>query len=441
MSTRRHAPPGEAQGAAAPKRLPRPWTMPRAPFTPRPEEEIVRECPGAPGLLLWSLLRAVALWTATEPGARPGLFGAGSVPMLQALAPSLPELADAVGVLTALCVAPEEAGEAGVAAACEKVSEWATLGAHHETAIQFAEAAAWVEPTSSMRASTAARLLREVAAHSRARLWFARAVRLARRARSESAFAIAQLGWGTLEYDQGNVAEAYEHYIKATRAAERNGRSALVAAARHDLFVLALSEDKTDAALQHAERALAAYRKRHLRLPSLVLDIGFLWVRLGYFSSAAYLFTRIEPLIRARPLRILLLSAFARAAAGVRDGRKFERLKQEVSQLLVPDEEETATASFNLAEGLRCFGRWEEACLFAEECLRVAEKRRNSLLSALTTDLLHRIENRETGAVDIVPDEGSTVDRITLAAMRRLKGYPVPSSPEMVLFPARYPID
>jgi tetratricopeptide (TPR) repeat protein len=415
--------------------------MPRAPFTPRPEEAILGECPGAPGLLLWCLLRAVGLWTATEPRARPGLFGAGAGLLLNALTPELPDLADSVGVLTTLCTAPETASEGEVAAACEKVSEWATLSAYHETAIQFAEAAAWVEPTSSMRASTAARLLREVAAHSRARMWLARAVHLARRARSESAFAIAQLGWGTLEYDQGNLAEAHEHYTKATHAAERNGRSALVAAARHDLFVLALTEEKTDEALEHAEKALAAYRKRHPRLPSLVLDIGFLWVRLGYFSSAVYLFTRIEPLITARPLRLLLLSVFARAAGGVRDGRKFERLKREVLQLLVPDEEETATSSFNLAEGLRCFGRWEEARLFADQCLRVAEKRGNSLLVNLTLELLQRIANREIGPVDIVPDEGGVVDRITLAAMRKLKGYPVPSSPEEVLFPARYPLD
>jgi len=96
-------------------------------------------------------------------------------------------------------------------------------------------------------------------------------------------------------------------------------------AALHGLLNLAVEAGSLDDAERYARGAMRAYGRGHPRLPELVHDVAYLWVRRESYARAIPMLqkllpTRVEPVERALTLAIL-----ARAAAGAGD----ERLHQE----------------------------------------------------------------------------------------------------------------
>ena len=71
-----------------------------------------------------------------------------------------PELAGPLAVFAALLRAPESVESAELADSCHVVYGWADAKGYKQTALQFAEAAAYADPADAARANFAARTAR-----------------------------------------------------------------------------------------------------------------------------------------------------------------------------------------------------------------------------------------------------------------------------------------
>lgn len=426
------------------KRAPRFSQVPPAPGWPRPEWRLLAECGPVLGITLWQRVRDVVLWAQVAPGDRAGLFHPLSDAQTARLAlaeAEAPELAEPLRELALMAAAPGRAEAARVAEACERVLVWAELRGMRETALQFAEAAARVEQDTSLRSKLAGRLCRRVHDHPRATLWYRRAARLARRAENEAEFAFAQLGLGGVAHDQGTLSEAEQYFWKAVRAALRQGRTSVAGAAHHDLLAVLIDAQRYPEAIEHAARAIDLYPSRHPRMPNLAYDVGFLWMRLGYYSSAIYLLEKALPWFERRPLRILVLAATARSVAAVHDRIRFERSAAETLRMAEAGNERTAASLYHLAEGARYFEQWDRAEMLASRALAEAHRSGNRTVVALVSGMLAELPSRTQGPEDLVPEEGSPVDTITRKLLRKLAKQPAPGASEAVLFPEHYPSD
>lgn len=220
-------------------------------------------------------------------------------------------------------------------------------------------------------------------------------------------------------------------------------RTALPSAAYHNLLILAVDAGRLDDAAEFALKAIRLHPAKHPRLPILAFDIGFLWLSKGHFSAALYLFNKVLPRIILSSERVLALALFARSAAAVRDRIRFERAAGEVMKLVPANSERADTALYHLAQGVRSFEQWERAKELAEEAVELARFRHNGIVSTLTRRLLDQISERELGDVDVVPEEGGFVDRVTAEVLAKLRKQPAPEPHDsgVGLFPERYPLD
>lgn len=426
------------------KRPPRFSQVPPAPGWPRPEWRLLAECGPVLGVTLWQLVRDVVLWAQVHPADRPGLFrplSAAQAGRLSLAAEEAPELAEPLRELALVVATPGRAEAARVAEACERVLVWAEMRGMRETALQFAEAAARVELDTSLRSKLAGRLCRRVHDHPRAALWYRRAARLARRAENEAEFAFAQLGLGGVALDQGKLDEAEHYFWRAARAALRQGRQSLAAEAHHDLLGVTVHAGRYLDAIEHAGKAADLYPTKHPAIPHLAYDIGYLWMRLSYFSSAIYLFEKALPWLEVQPYRILGLAALARSTAAVHDRIRYERAASQALQIVSAGSDRSAAALYHIAEGARYFEQWERAETLGIRALNEAQRVGNRTIVSLASGMLAELPSRTQGPEDLVPEEGGILDRTTSKVLKKLARQPAPVSSEAVLFPERYPTD
>jgi tetratricopeptide (TPR) repeat protein len=390
---------------------------------PRSSHLVLDEVGGTVGYVLWLLLNDCGLWIAAEQRAQ--LFAPGGREWADGEWPA--ELVDAFSMLRAASAAPELARAPDLASAAAFVWEWAERQGHMETALQFAELAARLEPESSTRAGTAGRLSRRRGGlYPRATRWYTRSVRLARLQNDEIAFATAHLGWGLLEFYTGNLLHAEAHFTKGYRRSMRAGRHSLAGSAKHNLLAVAITSAQYEEALAHAGDAARLYAPHHPRFPLFVHDTAFLLNSLGYYSSALLLLDKVVPLVENAPERILVYATTARAAGAVRDRVRYERAAAEVLRLARAGSEMAASSIYHVAEGARCFEQWDRATELGREALRGAKEWGNRSVVTLATMLLDSLSRRELGDVDIVPPEGGEIDKVVALLLARLRRHTAP---------------
>ena len=424
--------------------------IPPMPKDPRRELDLLRDDTGPLGFLLWRIISDVLLWTGCPPDQRAGLFrdareGRGEPLAYATLA--APELREPLGVLLTVSVTPELADAGAVAEACARVVEWAEGQGMKETAVQFAEAAARIEPEVSRRAYTPGRLCRRLGAHHRSAMWYWRAARLARRAHklgvrgSEIDFANAHLGLGNLELDLGCFESAERHYWKAIQAALRVGRRSLAGSAHHNLLHLMVASGRMVEAHEHAERAVELHPIGHPQFPSLAHDIGFLLLWEGYFSSARPIFEMVLPWVEGQRKKIAVLASLARCAAAVKDHIRYERVAAEVLIMVAEDDEMSDSSLYHVAEGARSFWEWDRALALGNRALQLAVKRENTKVATLAQSLLDGASARRVGDIDLVPDVKSKIENMTTAVLRKLAKQPAPDVSSRAVPPEHYPTE
>jgi tetratricopeptide (TPR) repeat protein len=387
----------------------------------------------------WRILTDIASSFGATPEDRTRLFHETTSPALD-----LPNELSPVGHVIRRMWRQEPHLERELAETCATVWEWAELRGYSELALQFAEAAARMEPNSSARCSTAGRLCRRKSERVRGTMWFRRAVRIARLSKAEKAeidFAIAHLGWGNLESDLGRFAEAEHHATKAFRAAMRRGRRSLAASAYHDLMTIAIHTERFDEAASFAANAVAFYRSDHPRLPALAHDVAFLWGKLGYFSSAAPLFEAVLSFISLQVERAVVLANLARAAGACRDRLRYERAFLAIEKHTQEGASIPASAFYHLAQGCRSFEEWERAERYCALALATAGERGNALIVAQAEKLSKELRERSMGDLDVLPPEGGEVDTIRDALIRKLRKHAAPGGSPGAVPPEKYPIE
>ncbi|MFL6862520.1 MAG: hypothetical protein ACJ8DZ_05920, partial [Allosphingosinicella sp.] len=312
----------------------------------------------------------------------------------------------AVDMLRAVWGPPLVADGRRLASGCATIWQWAEVEGLAEVALQFGDLAARLEPENAARASTAGRLCRRQGETIRGTMWFRRAARLARRHRSEIDFAIAHLGWGSLEADLGRFAEAEAHATKAFRAALRVGRRSLAASAYHDLLAIKIHTERFDQAWAYARDAVAFYRVDHPRFPALAHDVAYLWSRQGYYSSAIPLYELVLESIHLTTERAVVLANLARAAGVCRDRLRYERAFRTIESIRVQGVEMPASALYHTAEGCRAFEEWDRASLYCDLALAVGHTRGNAPVVARASQLARELIGRLAGDYDSVPEDG-----------------------------------
>src|SRR5215218_8069162 len=251
-------------------------------------------------VLLWHYARSVRLWATTPDTERIALFTPPSATASHwedTAAELCPEIAPALRTIGAVIRYPDLIQGPRVAAACGEVATWAEGAGCLGVALDFAEAAALIDPLAPRPAADAGHLATRLAAYDRAWVWLTRCVTFARRAKDGEWYVRGHIRFGIMLYELGQHANARPHYWRATRAALDSGRRTLAGKAQHDLLLIEAEAGSYLSGEKCARRVLEYYPRVYERIPHFVHDFAYLLIRHGYYAPALPLAEAVLPWI------------------------------------------------------------------------------------------------------------------------------------------------
>lgn len=384
---------------------------------------VLAESDDADALPLWRAARLARTFAETGSGPR---LRAATVARLEqefaAVPPCPGSDRPSLEVFARVLRADTDVGAFELAEACEAVSTWAHQTWRPETAIQFAELAARVDPAHARRANAAGRLCRDIGLLQRATLWFQRGFRLAIQGRDPEEAVRAQLGYGALLQESGRLNGARAWYIRAARRAARTGRKKTAAETRHDLMALDAERGRFASALEHAELAAELYPLYHQRLPYLAHDFAFALLQHRHYREAL---TLLETFARVAPERYLLpgLATLGWAAAGCGAVHRYEAMESRVLSRIAVDPRQAAPSLILLAQGARQIARWDRAEQHARNALDAAGRLDQPRYARDAGVLLDHILSRRTVPAprESVGEDARRIARHLVARLRRWK--------------------
>jgi tetratricopeptide (TPR) repeat protein len=366
------------------------------------EGDILGEIPDTLGLVLWQYLRHLRDWADASPEARIALFSpatplwvAAKRKEARALAG---ELSEALGVFASLVDGPTAVSASAAADACVRVVEWALARDHVQTAVEWAEMAALIDPENPGLANLAGRVTRNADLYDRSEAWFRRGIGYARLMDDKVELTRAHLGYGTLCKLLGRVRCARRHLNSGSQLARKHGPPWLAAGAQHDLLtVLTLWGLYADAE-QRAHRALALYPKSHPRIPLFAADAALLLVLERRFSAAARVLSGVLRLIREPAPRGVVLALTARALAGAGRADEAESCRRRALKLLEKHRRLEPVTRWHLADALRLSQQWEAARAEATIALERAMADNDREIERLARRTLRNVEAHRAAA-------------------------------------------
>ena len=393
------------------RRAPRPVRVP-PPLTRGTEKfegsSVLSEFEGDFGILLWQSLRNVMLWSATEPARRKGLFAPGAEERrrVKLLSTEVDDTLRApLAVIARLLADPAGADRRRVAAACQRIGEWAEEQGKLATGLAFIQAAALAASNDARLSYAVGRLARQRAEYPRAETWFRRAILLGRQSGDWESYALAFLGLGNLYMPRGSVPSAHKAYLRAYRAAKRKGLRNVQGMALHELFGVAVVRDNTREAEELAASALKAYGAGHPLLPSLAHDVAYFWMVRGYFGPAMMVLSALQPHFQRSHEQALVQAHIARSAAGVGDEAAYEEAWKRAWDATADAEltERSAAVFLSLAVGANIFGDWDRTELAAHRALKAAAARDEQAIKASAEALLEAAAAEQTTTSPMEP--------------------------------------
>jgi tetratricopeptide (TPR) repeat protein len=338
--------------------------------------EIVREVPGAAGVVLAGALRDLMLWIESDPEKRGTLFapGAGERRARQARLSDLEQpLWMPVAALALVCEAPAAVGAARVLDACGRISGWADRRGLPATRLAFVQAAALLRPEDAALALEVARLARELGQAGRAESWFRHAIRLTRRSDWEG-YVWAYVGLGVLYIQSGNLAAARTVMSRALTTALRRRLRPLAGVAHHHLFTLAVEGGRIREGYAHVQAALECYGPDHPRIAGLVTDIGLFWVTQGHPGRARALLERVLLIVEEPDQRAKASANSAWAAAAASDRPAYEQFRRRTLEMIADARGRTHMDDvyLNLAYADMAISEWARATEMARRSSELA---------------------------------------------------------------------
>jgi tetratricopeptide (TPR) repeat protein len=381
------------------------------------------------GIAFWRVLRKVHDWAQTPAEYRAGLFEIdkrAAQKRLGDVCSQAPSLVEAFGTFARLIRPPEQVEARQVAEACHQAREWAEEQSMLEAAMLFAEAAALAEPEVPGHANTAGRLCRRAAYDERSTTWYHRGFGLAVRTRERTETIRALLGYGGLMYHLGRHTDARRYYERAVRVAVHTGRHRQAAEAKHDMVLIAAEAGTYQEGERHARQALQYYPVHHPRIPYLVHDVAFLFIRNRLYSFALPLLRSVRQQISLPGEQALVLSSLARAAAGAGQISLFREAADEVLSLVESFGEHAAAALWNVAEGAWSCADWERAERLAQKAVEIARTRKESEPERGASALLVRVAIRELSQPEAEPPLGNRIEQLSRGCLAKLNRWKVP---------------
>jgi tetratricopeptide (TPR) repeat protein len=342
--------------------------------------QVLDEVQGPLGLLLWETYRDVALWSATEPEERDGLFAAGAAAARKAsmdAAGADPVLERALRAASAVLADSGGVQEQDVMTACRQAADWAEQRGLLATAVTLATAAALAAPAHAAAAFRVGQIARRKGEGARAETWFRRAVGLGRQAKDWASYSEAFLGLGNLYRQRGNLPAARRFHIRGLRAARRHALRDIQGRALHDLFAIAMDTSPPAEAEELARLAFRAYGSRHPKLPALAHDVAYFWMSQGRFEPALEVFRAVMPHFADPSERLLCAGNVGRAAGATKKRDVFDESWEQVwaAQAEWDRLPWAPQALLELAHGASSLRDWGRAERAAESARDVGQRR------------------------------------------------------------------
>jgi len=338
-------------------------------------------------------------WSESPPESRRSLFPpapTGSVleKRRHALASASGPPTDALQTIWNAKGSPLIADAGSLGAACFELARWAERREHRQTAIEWAEIAARIDPENPKFANLAGRLNRNENDYERAEIWFKRGVAFARDQDDKVELIRGHLGYGRLCTELGRLRDARMHLNTGSRLAKKHGPPSLAAEAQHDLCALLISHGHYHEAEDRARRALWLYGKTHRRLPYFGGDVALLFVLEGDYLNAARILPTVVRLIQQPSVRTAMLALNARALAGA--GRIDDAVvaRTRALKMLAKHDALEPLTRWHLADSARLAGDWNRADEEAARALEAATAAKDRETAKHTVRLLDLIRER-----------------------------------------------
>ncbi len=410
------------------KRQARKQHTPPFPLAPA-EPTVLKELENDLGLVLWKALRDVRTWAEVDPDERRRHFRPATENVRERYVNAsyeAPELDGPLRVFASLVHAPDTIRGEDLASACESVYTWAEIRGFLRTAHYFAEATAIAAPTDPARANQAARAARRASMRQHAAIWHYRAYRIAQRTGKKRELVWALLGYSAMMRDAGNFEEARRFADRAARRAVALRKRKEAGMAYHDLYVVAVEQERYALAIKHARSAFDWYPIRNPSIPRLAHDLAFLFIRLHHYAPAISIINRAIPLMLQPVERALAWSSLAWAAggAGIRD--RFEDAETTSLQLLPAHPDFAPAIYIHLAEGARSLSEWDRALRYTEAARVSAQQTDSPALEREAVDLTASIAARQTTPPQAAP--ALEIESLTGFVLERLERWRPPRS-------------
>lgn len=338
-------------------------------------------------------------WSESAPASRRGLFPATPTASVlekrrHALACASNPPADALQTIWAAKSSPLAADTPSLGTACFEVARWAERREHTQTAVEWAEIAAILDPENPKFANLAGRLNRNENDYERAEIWFKRGVAFAREQDDRVELIRAHLGYGRLCTEIGQLRDARTHLNTGSRLAKKHGPPSLAAEAQHDLCALLISHGHYEEAEKRARAALWLYGKTHHRLPYFGGDMALLFVLEGDYLNAARILPTVVRLIQQPSVRTAMVALNARALAGAGRADDAVVARSRALKMLAKHDGLEPLTRWHLADSARLAGDWQWADAEASRALEAAVAANDAETAKHTAKLIDQIKVR-----------------------------------------------
>lgn len=292
--------------------------------------EVVQEHGAEAGEGHWRILQNVRTWLLADEVARSTLV-LPPAPDVEDLSRYLQVVAPMLERLDQLIRPADENGTAEqryepIAQTASTVAECAEDSGAYATGFGYAQVAAALGPAEPWRTYHVGRLARKAGRSNHALTWLRRARRIAQERDDADVLVLVLQGLGHVHRQGSRPGRARSYYRRAFEAARRQGRAALAGDMLADLCLAELESGNFSAALPHLEQALAFYETGDPGIVHLAQEAAWLLIEAyGDFHPALQVFDALLEHTWEPRSRIFLLAHRARAAAGVRLYREFER--------------------------------------------------------------------------------------------------------------------
>jgi hypothetical protein len=345
-----------------PYRKPRRWTSLPAPSFHGSESldqgVVLEELRSPLGLVLWTALRDILLWSRASPDERPLLFHPRTTRLEHEFSVLLevrshPEVAAALSPYLRLLRSPGTVDRRRVASVCERICDWAGERRCTGTALAFAQAAAHVDPADGLAACRAGRAALLAGAPARASGWFTAAISRGRLHHEWDAYANGLAGLCEVGLRAGDHARAERYALRRYRACFAHGVREEIPRALRDLTRVAIARGDATTVARWAGTAVDRVPRGHPALIETSASVGCYLAEAGWAAPAADLLAAVLRQSLTAPDRLRCSAALAHAAGDLDDPRLLAETIEAALPLLdeVEDEEVRSTALFWLASG------------------------------------------------------------------------------------------